>query len=187
MAIAKDFVFLGRLSLDFAHTGDMGYGSRFERLNSADELNRWLFLSQLRLPPVHISAPDLETARKVRGAIWRVAETVVAGSIPPKQDLALINLTARQPALISQLALDGQSMEWYKPTASAVIATLARDAIMLFGDPSQRARIRRCENTSCRSIFYDDSRPGLRRWCAANRCGDRMRAKAYRRRKLGTT
>ena len=32
MAIAKDFGFIGRLCLDFAQTGDMGYGSQFERL-----------------------------------------------------------------------------------------------------------------------------------------------------------
>ena len=45
MAIAKDFSFVGRLSLDFAQTGDMGYGARFERLTVPSELQRWLALS----------------------------------------------------------------------------------------------------------------------------------------------
>jgi predicted RNA-binding Zn ribbon-like protein len=53
---------------------------------------------------------------------------------------------------------------------------------VLFGDPTQRERIRRCDNLRCRVIFYDHSRPGLRRWCAPNRCGDRIRAQVYRER-----
>src|ERR1700739_3738238 len=90
VTIAKDFIFFGRLSLDFSHTGDMGYGSRFERLQSASDLNRWLSLSPLRLPPVRISAADLDEVRKIRGAIWRVAACLVTGTTPSKNDLRLI-------------------------------------------------------------------------------------------------
>src|SRR5262249_61269402 len=63
MAIAKDFVFFGRLCLDFAHTGDMGHASRFERLTSPGELQRWLSLSPVPLPKVRITARDLHRAR----------------------------------------------------------------------------------------------------------------------------
>ena len=183
MPIAKDFVFFGRLSLDFAHTGDMGYGPRFERLKSPADLNRWLSLSPLRLPPLRISDVEMEEAKILRRAIWRVASAVVAGTTAGKRDVQRINRAARQPALVAQLVRDKKSMRWHSPTLSAALATLAADAIRLFGDATQRTRIRRCENSGCQTIFYDDSRPGLRRWCAPNRCGDRMRAKVYRQRK----
>ncbi|PYS62331.1 MAG: hypothetical protein DMF74_13655 [Acidobacteria bacterium] len=40
-----------------------------------------------------------------------------------------------------------------------------------------------CLKAKATATFYDDSRPGLRRWCASNRCGDRIRARMYRDRK----
>jgi predicted RNA-binding Zn ribbon-like protein len=81
--------------------------------------------------------------------------------------------------LVSQLTLDAQEMRLYRPTIDAAMAMLARDSVRLFGDARLRERIHRCENSGCRVIFYDDSKPGLRRWCAPNRCGDRMRARFY--------
>ncbi len=182
MAIAKDFGFIGRLCLDLAHTGDMGYGARFERLTTPAELGRWLQLSPLRLPRVRISLQDLKSARMLRGAIWRVVGAVVGRTNPAAGDIRLMNRMARQPGLTRELDLAARSMHWHQPAAARALATIAQDAVMLLGDPTQRKRIRRCENAGCKVVFYDDSRPGLRRWCAANRCGDRMRARLYRKR-----
>ena len=184
MAISKDFRFIGRLSLDFAQTGDMGYGARFERLRSASELRRWLSLSPLRLPHVRISKADLEVARGLRSAVWRVASAILDSTAPKIGDVRLINRLGRQPCMIHELAPDGRSIRWRKPTIQAALATLAQDAIMLFGEPAQWSRLHRCENRGCRVIFYDESRPGRRRWCAPNRCGDRARARLYRQRHL---
>jgi predicted RNA-binding Zn ribbon-like protein len=182
MAIAKDFVFFGRLSLDFAHTGDMGYGSRFERLTSPAELGRWLSLSPLHLPKVRINVKDLDPARALRSAIWRIAGAVLGRTIPDARDVHLLNATACEPGLVKKLGSDAKLSRWHRPTLAAALATIAQDAVLLFGDPEQRVRIHRCENPRCRATFYDDSRPGLRRWCAPNRCGDRIRAKIYRER-----
>jgi len=81
----------------------------------------------------------------------------------------------QKPGLIPSASTTGSAI-------GAALATIAQDAIMLFGEPAQRKRLRRCENPGCKVVFYDDSRPGRRRWCASNRCGDRMRAKSYRKR-----
>jgi predicted RNA-binding Zn ribbon-like protein len=182
VAIAKDFGFIGRLCLDFAQTGDMGWGHRYERLTVPSELQRWLSLSPLILPRVKISKEDLQRAKLLRGAIWRVAEALLAGATPRPSDIHLINRTAGQPNLVKELEPEAKSMRWRHPTAAGALGTIAQDAVVLFGDPIQRARLRRCENSPCRVIFYDDSRPGLRRWCASNRCGDRVRARHFRQR-----
>jgi predicted RNA-binding Zn ribbon-like protein len=183
VAIAKDFRFIGRLCLDFAQTGDMGWGTRYERLTSPSELQRWLSLCPLQLSRVRVRPEDLEQAWTLRGAIWSVAEAVLTDTPPRTPDVRLINGTASQPNLARELDAKATSMSWRRPTAAAALATIAQDAVVLFGDPVQRARLHRCENPRCRVIFYDDSRPGLRRWCASNRCGDRVRARAYRDRK----
>ena len=183
VAIAKDFKFVGRLCLDFAQTGDMGWGTKYERLTSPSELQRWLSLSPLQLPEVRVASEDLRSAKRLRRAIWRVAEAVLADTAPRTLDIRLINGSACQPNLVRELDGKANSMRWRHPTAAAAFATIAQDAVVLFGDSAQRARLRRCEHPRCRVIFYDDSRPGLRRWCASNRCGDRMRARMYRDRK----
>ena len=183
VAIAKDFKFVGRLCLDFAQTGDMGWGTKYERLTSPSELQRWLSLSPLQLSRVRLASEDLRRAKMLRRAIWRVAEAILADTAPRIVDIRLINGSARQPNLVRELDGNAKSMRWRHPMAAAAFATIAQDAVVLFGDLAQRARLRRCEHPRCRVIFYDDSRPGLRRWCASNRCGDRIRARKYRDRK----
>jgi len=183
VAPAKDFRFIGRLSLDFAQTGDMGWGLRYERLTNPSELQRWLSLCPLQLSKIRVTSDDLRQAKILRGAIWRTAEALLASTVPRAADVRIINRTATQPNLVRELDLKAASMQWRRPTIEAALATIAQDAVILFGDPRQRLRLRRCEHERCRVIFFDDSRPGLRRWCASNRCGDRMRAWTYRNRK----
>jgi predicted RNA-binding Zn ribbon-like protein len=71
---------------------------------------------------------------------------------------------------------------WHNPTIGAAMSEVARDALAMLGDPEQRRRVRTCANPDCERLFYDDSRPGQRRWCSPERCGDQARARAYRAR-----
>ncbi len=41
-------------------------------------------------------------------------------------------------------------------------------------------RLKICPNPACRTLFFDHSRSHARRWCT-KRCGDALRARAYRR------
>lgn len=182
MARAKDFSFVGRLCLDFAQTGDMGWGARYERLTSPSELGRWLTLCPLHVPVLSSTAADVEQAIGLRKAIWRVSQALLAGDKPRVADVRRLNVEACRSGLVRELTADGASTRWHRPNVAAAIATIAQDAVLLFGDSQQRARLRRCENSSCRVVFFDDSRPGARRWCFPNRCGDRVRAREYRRR-----
>jgi predicted RNA-binding Zn ribbon-like protein len=182
MAIAKDFGFIGRLCLDFAQTGDMGYGTRFERLTTRAEFQRWLSLSSLRLSRVRIKSEDMDSAKRLRRGIWRVAVALVTRATPSAADIRVLNRAACSPGLVRKLNPTAKSFRWHRPTICGALATIAQDAVALFGDPTQKGRMRRCENSRCSVIFYDDSRPGLRRWCAPNRCGDRIRAQVYRKR-----
>jgi len=178
----KDFSFIGRLCLDFAQTDDMGYGTRFERLKNPAELQRWLSLSSIKLPNVRIKSSDLDDARILRSAIWRVAVSIVERKNASPGDIRILNRMAREPGLVRELGPAATSVNWYRPTIGAALATISQDSVVQFGDRAQRERLRRCENPGCKVVFFDDSRPGNRRWCASNRCGDRMRAKSYRQR-----
>ena len=182
MAIRKDFGFIGRLCLDFAQTGDMGWGKKFERLTTPAALQRWMSLSPFGFPRVQIRSADLTLAKVLRSAIWRTAVAMIARKSPSRADVSVLNRVACAPGLIRNLNPGAKSIRWRSPTIRGALAVIAQDAVLLFGDAVQRKRLRRCNNPRCIVIFYDDSRPGRRRWCAPNRCGDRIRAKTYRER-----
>lgn len=180
------FRFLGRLSLDLAVTGGEGPYARFETLQGPRDLARWLAECRLAAPGVSASAADLAAAKQLRRAIWNGASAVVDGGLPPAGDLAVINAAAARPPLVPSVELpvgpDGPVRVWTAPRAEQALSDIARDAIALLCNPELRARLRRCASPDCSLIFYDSSRPGRRRWCSTDRCGDRMRARAYRAR-----
>jgi predicted RNA-binding Zn ribbon-like protein len=62
--------------------------------------------------------------------------------------------------------------------ADAVLSTVARDAIDLFGGP-RASRLKRCQGVNCAIPFVDTSRPGTRRWCSMERCGNRAKARIH--------
>jgi predicted RNA-binding Zn ribbon-like protein len=175
------FRFLGRLCLDLAVTGGDGPYARFETLHGADDLSRWLAECELAVRGVATTPVDVAAARRLRRAIWNGAEAVVDGGSPAIGDLALINAAAARPPLVPSLD-PALGRAWHEPRVEQAFSDVARDAIALLSDPAQRARLRRCASPDCELIFYDSSRPGRRRWCSTERCGDRMRARAYRAR-----
>lgn len=76
----------------------------------------------------------------------------------------------------------GAGKEWLSgATGSALLSTVARDAVELFTGPYAR-RIRECGSYDCQLLFVDTSRPGRRRWCAMERCGNRHKVRAHRAR-----
>jgi hypothetical protein len=46
-------------------------------------------------------------------------------------------------------------------------------------------RLRVCAADDCQWVFYDQSRPGRGRYCAPDSCGNRVKTRAYRRRRAG--
>jgi predicted RNA-binding Zn ribbon-like protein len=92
----------------------------------------------------------------------------------------VINAAAAAPPLVPALRPDGGTTV-VAPTAAAALATLARDAIDLFGGPLAH-RIRVCAADDCGLLFVDASRPGRRRWCSMERCGNRAKIRTHRAR-----
>ncbi|GAA2162718.1 CGNR zinc finger domain-containing protein [Actinomadura napierensis] len=60
---------------------------------------------------------------------------------------------------------------------TAMLAVLARDALDLVASTAL-ARVRACAGDRCGALFLDTSRPGTRRWCSMNTCGNRAKKDA---------
>jgi predicted RNA-binding Zn ribbon-like protein len=159
----------GRPCLDLTHTGGYGEHARWEILHSADDLARALGIVLDAEPPV-TTAADLGPAKELRHAVMLLARTRAAGEPQPAEAVATVNRCAADPPLVPRLG-DDLSTAWEPGTAAQALSTLARDAIVLFGSPLAD-RIRICASETCGLLFVDASRPGRRRWCSMEWCGD---------------
>lgn len=175
----------GALCLEFLTTGGPGALVRHEILHEPGDLAGWLALSRLRLDPtlVHVTADELLLARRLRDALWRLARGRAQGHPGDDDDpLAVVNDAAAGAPLVPRIARDSAHAWTLPATGGQTVSTLARDAIDLFTGPFAD-RIRECGAHDCYLIFVDTSRPGRRRWCAMERCGNRHKVRALRARR----
>lgn len=168
----------GRVSLDFSHTGGDGDWAVWEILHTEADLSRWLGVI-LSVDGVRVAPGDLEAMRPLRMAIAVGARSLAAGGTVSAADVAALNAAAAVPPLVPRLS--GVGVDYDAPTAAAALSTLARDAIDLFGGPLAE-RIRVCASPTCGLLLVDTSRPGQRRWCSMQRCGNIAKVRGHRQR-----
>ncbi|NUU23019.1 MAG: CGNR zinc finger domain-containing protein, partial [Streptomycetaceae bacterium] len=118
-------------------------------------------------------------------AIWDTAHARAEARPLPATAVATINHAASAAPLVPELAADGTTAGWAPPVRAAqALSTLAREMIELLSGPLA-GRIRECASDNCPLVFVDTSRPGARRWCAMERCGNRHKLRALRARQAG--
>ncbi|WP_193319049.1 CGNR zinc finger domain-containing protein [Nonomuraea phyllanthi] len=173
----------GAVCLDFAHTGGEGRYAVFETLHEPADLAEWLAEPPLSaVLTVPVTAGELAAARALRQAIWDAAHDRAARRPLSAGAVAAVNRAAASPPLVPELATGGTSAGWAAPVrATQALSTLAREMIGLLSGPLSE-RIRECASDDCPLVFVDTSRPGARRWCAMERCGNRHKLRALRAR-----
>lgn len=182
----------GALCLELLPTGGPGPLSYFEVLHEPADLVRWA--EESRLPGglgagsgsrpgggLAVSPAEVADARALRDALWRITESRVREEPPAPDDLATLNDAAARPSLTSRLTVGGERSWTPGGTGTGLLSTVARDAIDLFTG-AYAHRIRSCGAHDCRLLFVDTSRPGKRRWCSMERCGNRHKVRAHRAR-----
>jgi predicted RNA-binding Zn ribbon-like protein len=176
----------GRPCLDLVITVGERWRRSFERLRSPQDLSHWLVQGGLAAEPPRITRRDLADARELREAIFRITRTAIDGRPAPQDDVRTVNGWAARPDIAPSFErLGGGVRRKAGATVDAALATLARDAVDLFGGPLA-GRVRECAAVDCSGLFLDTSRARRRRWCSMARCGNREKVAAYRRRRAGT-
>lgn len=170
----------GAACLEFAHTGGEGFRAVYETLHTPADLAAWV-QAHLEVEPAPVDGPDLADARRLRNAIWACADAVVAGDPLPAAAVDGINEVAARAPVVPRIDERRRRAPALPVTAGQVLSTLARDAVDLFAGP-MAGRLRRCSGTNCFLVFVDTSRPGRRRWCSMERCGNRAKVAAFRTR-----
>ena len=185
----------GHPVLDFVNTLDWRFRSTGpeELISRYDDLLR--FTEQCRL----LSRSE---ARQIRvTAQPRVCRRVLASARRFRETLAAVLYSVidnRPPAEVSQQRLssyfhdaqDARILSWRE---GRLIWTLNRrhapefplwklsiEAAALLTS-EQSSKIRACSNAECRWLFLDTSRNHSRRWCNMKLCGNRIKARRFRR------
>jgi predicted RNA-binding Zn ribbon-like protein len=169
---------LGSLALDLVATVADRPGSHRERLHTPSDLDRWLIEAELVRTPA-ASAEELDQARALREAVWSLVERSLADGTPRPADRRLVNEWAARRPPVPQLGAGWSSTPGNRSDVGTALSAVARDAVDLLAGPD-RMRIRRCGR--CTLHFVDRSRPGNRRWCSMELCGNRSKAEAFRER-----
>ncbi|MGW0711845.1 CGNR zinc finger domain-containing protein [Streptomyces sp. NPDC002643] len=185
----------GALCLELIVTGGPGALARHEVLHTPADLLDWAGKSRLSPTPtaLDLTDDDVTRARRLRDALTRTFVSRVHGAGLPElgieaagpADLRIVNETAASPPLAPALHEDG-SRGWAPGTATGaqLISTVARDAIDLLTGPYAE-RLRMCAGERCYLLYVDTSRPGRRRWCSMEHCGNRNKVRAHRARRAG--
>lgn len=172
---------LGHVTLEFVATLAHRFGDPTERLREPSDLERWLEQAGL----AQSSRCDerlLAEARDLREAIYRVLDGARRpGARPRSADVALINGWAARPVRPPQIGPGLLRGSTGPEAGSAALAELARRSVELITGP-ELDRVRNCANEECSLLFIDRSRPGRRRWCSMDRCGNLAKTARYRRR-----
>jgi predicted RNA-binding Zn ribbon-like protein len=130
-----------------------------------------------------VTQGDLDAARELREAIFRIARAAMDAVPAPGGDMGTVNAYAAHPDLPPRLERLGGGVRFAAgATVAAALATVARDAVDLFGGPLA-GRVRECAAPDCSGLFLDASRARRRRWCSMSTCGNRQKVAAYRRRR----
>ncbi|MYY10972.1 zf-CGNR multi-domain protein [Streptomyces sp. SID4919] len=175
----------GALCLELLLTGGPGWLARFEVLHEPADLARWAVLS--RLPDgldLTVDEDELAAARTVRDALHVITANRAHGRTPDPARLAQVSAAAAVPPLGVRFTPDGGRAWAAGATGAQLLSTVARDAVELLGGP-HGDRVRECATDNCALLFVDTSRPGRRRWCSMERCGNRHKVRTHRARPAG--
>ena len=145
----------GRLELvrQFINTADLHPGE--DELVDLEALRAWLRKRGLIAPREPLAAGDLERALALREALRTLFAVRDRDGVPALEPVArgLEGAFAELLAIIEHAAVDGSL-----------------------------ARLKVCADHDCRWAFYDQSKNRSRSWCNMAVCGNRAKAREYRRR-----
>jgi predicted RNA-binding Zn ribbon-like protein len=176
----------GRLCLDFMRTLRLrGTDGATEELDTPEALAAWV--AQLGPYPVGADIPVpsgdvLRRARQAREAVHALLTAARGDAGPagcPPGERELLNRVAAAAPPVPVLEADGTLAHRAADPVGATLAAVARDALDLATSPALD-RVRACSGEGCAAWFLDTSRPGNRRWCSMETCGNRAKKTAWR-------
>jgi predicted RNA-binding Zn ribbon-like protein len=181
------------LFLEFVNTLHWDEGEPIEMIGDQAGLAEWL--AEQRLPTVALQGqPGAAVAADWLPVLWSLREharsitnALVVGQPLADADVNALTQTLAEPTgrLVLVDHQDGRpelAFQVAGDDASAVTFQIALSlaSFLAVGD---RSRVKLCANPGCGFAFLDTSMNRSRRWCDMRYCGNRLKARAFRRRR----
>lgn len=180
-------------AFDFLNTLELEDGALVERLTSLDGAASWLADAGVVSDPTTITKLG-RTARareevlgrvvRTRTALRDVAHAVAHHEAPARSAVEEVNRALAARERVQLVAAEDGVRLGHSHVGDAVDDVLARIAEPIVRELGygREDRVRICANDTCRWIFFDESRPGNRRWCDMATCGNQAKARRHRAR-----
>jgi len=176
------------LLYDFLNSLDLrSYVHKGVALSENDELATtvrladWMSARKLLKAGSRVKREEHSKAIKLREALRSFFQ------MPPDARLDDLSANARLNKLFLDFALVmnlSKSLEQpLRPAPGSSILSLIVAEFSRLAESNQLDRMKMCASDQCHWIFYDVSKPGNRRWCSSERCGNREKTRTYRRRR----
>lgn len=150
-----------------------------DRLSTTRELGAWLADHGILPSGTELTEGNLRQAHDLRQGL-RALAAANAGHVLDEAAVARLDEAARRAA--PRIRFDHRGTGRFeiltKSFAEALGSLVGLVIVAQIGDRLKRFKV--CARSGCRAVFYDTSKVGNGKWCTA-RCGDRVRARAYRR------
>jgi predicted RNA-binding Zn ribbon-like protein len=172
----------GQLELvqSFINTVDIEEGR--DELHDREALAAWLLERGLIESSRQVSDADLRLVVRVREAL-RALAAANNGAAPDPRAAGRLNRVAERARLAVQF--EGQGGARLEPRLRGAQGALGRLLGVVYTamvDGSWR-RLKACRSDSCRWVYYDRSKNRSSTWCEMAVCGNREKARSYRRRR----
>jgi len=172
----------GRLELvrQFLNTADLYPGE--EQLADLAALRSWLREHGLIRERERLAPGDLERALAVREALRSLLEARDQGATVDPSAVRVLN--AQAPAAAIRVGFDSDGVPSLSPLAGGLDGALGElfAVIALAEVDGSWSRLKVCADHQCLWAFYDQSKNRSRSWCNMAVCGNRAKARQYRRR-----
>lgn len=174
---------------DFINTLDeRSFGGRHGRDDLPDPPALAAWLAGRALVPAHTKADadDLDLALRLRAVLRACAEANRTGQLDPRaaQDAAAIHDALPLRARVRPNG--GLRLTPAPAGVRGALAAILASAVLATAEGSW-GRVKMCAAEDCKVVFYDHSKPRNAKWCETAGCGNRVKTRAYRRRRREAT
>lgn len=152
-----------------------------DQLASVEGLADWLAEHGLLTPHRSLTPTDHQAALALRAAL---RDYVALEPLQRRQaktghtlDLACAPFPIVMASEAGRLGL--------RPATDSGVGGLSRVIAQVYrlSEADKLDRLKTCDSEDCRWVFFDRSKPGNRRWCSSELCGNRHKTRDYRLRR----